>query len=570
MNNNKPFKCTYCGKKFHSLRSKSAHIVYCRKAKKKNSRQHAQHSFTKTSMIESLKSGNHPTSFPRGHAFNVSLFQKEGIDDLLRKMRSSSESQHDDHDDNFFSDDCAEILPNYDGNYSSYDDDDDDDDNPSDDSDEEDVSFLTDELYEPSLTSSSYDEVRLKYHRLKHTNPTHHQEGNPSYSTADVVDDVNNYLPTSTLCFMHLLQILKRHRVDKKLFDIITEWAFHWCENDSQLFHSHSKKWTRKRLIEHLSKRFNKSDLKPINKLVQLSDGRQVTVPVVDLRACILDILDDTMINGTNNLATGLNHKTWRPNFTQDDSDDQFIIGDKVSGYLYQDGIDLHCPSREDGVDEEKVRPLPLIFHIDKSHSDISGNLAVTPVTVTLAMFNVDIQQETRAWRNCACIPNLSAKKGQSTRIASTDKEINSAQDNHLVIAAAFSSFRQYYVKGGFTWTDKDDNLVILKPYIHLIIGDTLGNNELCGHYNTCHSNCPLKDCKCITSELTSTPTRCGYIFHEDMQGKDDQDILDMISSRNLVSIRDYLDLKENKLLEKTLSIHSIDNAFFHLPLADA
>ena len=54
------------------------------------------------------------------------------------------------------------------------------------------------------------------------------------------------------------------------------------------------------------------------------------------------------------------------------------------------------------------------------------------------------------------------------------------------------------------------------------------------------------------------------------MQGKDDQDILDMISSRNLVSIRDYLDLKENKLLEKTLSIHSIDNAFCHLPLADA
>ncbi len=533
-------------------------MVYCRKAKKQKYSP-SVHSFTKTSMIESLNPADHFNSFERGHAFDTSLLQKQGIDRSIQRLRTEIDSvENDDEQDDY----------NWDYEVDCSDDNDElDESDPDEDYDHHDVNFNA-EFYEQSSTSTSYNELRQKYDRLKHTLPP--DQDADTTSSSGVVNDLSNFIPTTTQCFINLLKILKRHRVDKMLFDELVEWAFHWYENDHYIFHHNSKKWTRTSLIDHLSKRFQKSNLRPTNVNVQLSDGRLVTVPVIDFKACIFDILDDPQLNTQSNLMEGLDYKTWRPQSDDDDTDEDYIIGDKVTGYLYKDGIDLHCPSSLDGIDEKIIRPLPLIFHIDKSHSDISGNLAVTPVTVTLGMFNVDVQQETTAWRNCSCIPNLSAKKGRSSRSSAPDKAVNSAQDYHLVLAASFSSFRHYYEQGGFTWINQEGDKIILKPFILLIIGDTLGNNELCGHYNNWNSNCPLKDCKCVISDLISTPTRCGYILKEDLEDKIYEEVFDLFTSKNLVSLRDYFDLKENKLLEKVLSIHSIDNAFFDLPLADA
>jgi hypothetical protein len=74
--------------------------------------------------------------------------------------------------------------------------------------------------------------------------------------------------------------------------------------------------------------------------------------------------------------------------------------------------MDIHVPAA-DLCNASEVRPLPIILHIDKAHYDLHGHLAVTPIGVTLGMWDLDTQQKTHAWRQMATVPNLSAKKGK-------------------------------------------------------------------------------------------------------------------------------------------------------------
>ena len=59
---------------------------------------------------------------------------------------------------------------------------------------------------------------------------------------------------------------------------------------------------------------------------------------------------------------------------------------------------------------------LSLILHMDESHYDCHSHLCFTPIGVTLGLFDVDTQQKLNAWRQCATIPNLSAKKGSNRK----------------------------------------------------------------------------------------------------------------------------------------------------------
>ena len=113
-------------------------------------------------------------------------------------------------------------------------------------------------------------------------------------------------------------------------------------------------------------------------------------------------------------------------------------------------------------------------MHIDKSHSDLFGNLAVAPIQVMPAMLlDVDIQQHSKAWRQIATISNLSTGKGKDGK--KNKNSFKKLEDYHKVLSVALSSFTECYENGGFYWKDADGNEILLKPYIHMIIGDIAG-----------------------------------------------------------------------------------------------
>ena len=99
-------------------------------------------------------------------------------------------------------------------------------------------------------------------------------------------------------------------------------------------------------------------------------------------------------------------------------------------------GIKLHCPDAPE-VDPHKVRPFPVLVHIDKSHTDLFGNLSAAPVQMMPAIIDVDGQQEVASWRQVATIPNLSSGKGKDDKTLAIDK----LRDYHKVVDASFTSF---------------------------------------------------------------------------------------------------------------------------------
>jgi hypothetical protein len=158
--------------------------------------------------------------------------------------------------------------------------------------------------------------------------------------------------------------------------------------------------------LKYLKEVFGMSELDPTSFVVEMEDGRQVSVPVVDFAESMQSILNDKEV--MKHIMNGLDPETWRPIVSEEEHENNpdAFIDDKDSGYLYSQGIKLHVPEK---CDEVLVRPFPVIIHIDKSHSDLFGNLAVAPIQVMPAMLDVNVQQQSAAWRSIATIPNLSA-----------------------------------------------------------------------------------------------------------------------------------------------------------------
>ncbi len=59
--------------------------------------------------------------------------------------------------------------------------------------------------------------------------------------------------------------------------------------------------------------------------------------------------------------------------------------------------------------------PVGLIVFGDKSHTNLHGTLALTPIIFTLTLFNWTSCNNTRFWRPIGYIPNLSYGKGGQT-----------------------------------------------------------------------------------------------------------------------------------------------------------
>ena len=164
---------------------------------------------------------------------------------------------------------------------------------------------------------------------------------------------------------------------------------------------------------------------------------------------------------------------------------------------------------------------IPVILFIDKSHCSTNGSLNAEPVLVTIGNIPIDIRSSSKAWFNLGFIPQKTLtsaereefKKGRGTRSLMTEiyhKALHMILDEFLCINES----------------DYDNNLGT-EVYIHglgkvnahfevaMIIGDSVGHDQLCCHYQGYSKEIqrPMRMCYCSYDQLDNPLVKCNRVI---------------------------------------------------------
>ena len=246
-------------------------------------------------------------------------------------------------------------------------------------------------------------------------------------------------------------------------------------------------------------------------------------------------------------------------------TDDSVLVDDLYSGSAMTQGLNTHLRgvAKPDGIDV--VRPLPILLFIDKSHTDLFGTLSAIPVVGTIASLPLHMRMDSSNWILFGYCPNLAIGKGKNagkldlqsyklnrSRRSPGDKKIPEAMgkviDYHHILDHIFKSFDKCARKGLVIHHEKQNVRALYIPFIHLVIGDTSGNNELMCHFNSSScldTPCLNYGCMCGGMDLTTTPPRCVPITREDIE----------------------LSLSDSDFA-RSISQHQVRSAFHNLPMA--
>ncbi len=129
-------------------------------------------------------------------------------------------------------------------------------------------------------------------------------------------------------------------------------------------------------------------------------------------------------------------------------------------------------------------------------------------------IFNQHCRYLTEFWRYLEFVPNLNYHKGKFWKRSAQDK----LQDKHNCLKVILKGISEVHLMGGI-WTTVLGRDVVMKPWIHFLIGDAQGNNEVCGHFNH-HGKCTRLYCDCRWSfdEMGKETTYCKYVTLEELK----------------------------------------------------
>ena len=345
---------------------------------------------------------------------------------------------------------------------------------------------------------------------------------------------------------IELLKRLSRHRLDLGVYDEFIGLLKDYSSGDKLKF-STDDLYSRSRMIPKLETVFETTPMKPKQVNVQQNGGTTATVACFDVEAMILSILNDENLMKTENLAPGYEFLTGK----SDSEDGPKLYSEFHTGKMWAHALDRFCVGDDD-------TPLAMVVFGDKSHFDKHGTLATTPLIFTLTCFNQEARKRVEFWRPLGYIPNLGYGKTKHTGEEDREKAIRNLEDEHACLKAVLVSIKQLHKRGGvpFVW---DGQKRIGKVWIHIIIGDTSGNNRWLAHYNAPGKlSRPYRDCKCSYDDMARTNPECNYITLAEMKTSKEQ--------------AKSLGKTQKKKAESKMSKHFVDNAFVDpdVPVSDA
>lgn len=281
-----------------------------------------------------------------------------------------------------------------------------------------------------------------------------------------------------------LFSILHKTSTPLYLFDHIMKWA-----KTSTLAHhlDFSKEVpSREKFIPQLIKQFEYNLIAPIYKKVTLP-GSQAKVEIVihDFSASLYTLLCDEELMNISNLLLDENDIFKPPEQPTlktkiDDIDTGEVWYDAYQYYVKIEKLDILCP---------------IIFFIDKTHTDNNQRLCIEQVRFTLGIFKRNVRNLSRAWRSIGYITDQAHIENLST-----DKTAKMQDYQYMleIILESYKKAQQNSIAWQLNVRGTLQKVSFLIPTL-FIIGDTDGHDKLCGKFAMRNANvkrlCRYCDC---------------------------------------------------------------------------
>ena len=331
-----------------------------------------------------------------------------------------------------------------------------------------------------------------------------------------------------------LLHLLNLAKAPLYLFDEIIKWIKRSIYKYNIDF-KHVKGFSRKIIIEKGRNKFDMKGLLPsITKVHLTTTNEQIDVVIHDFKQCLYSLLtDDHLMKPENLILSDDNQLSFVP------SKRYQIIDDIHTGKCYKMAYQKYIQN----PDQELL--CPIIFFIDKTHTDIHGRLCLEPVQFTLGIFNRDTRDKAKSWRTLGYIPNIPKNPNDTTE--------QRLQDYHSILSKILESFNNAQnnpIIWKFKLPDGLEKFYALKIPVLFIIGDTEGHDKLCGRYSFRKN--PKKLCRyCdVPYEDTDNPyVEFNYLKQRYIQR--------LITRQDKISLQQY-------------SMHCVTNAWHNIDFCDS
>ena len=292
--------------------------------------------------------------------------------------------------------------------------------------------------------------------------------------------------PSCTLtdrCDVALLHILQKARAPLCLFDHVMDWAER-AKNDKFRFDS-----KRKTSLAKLCDRFDLQGLRPTKHKLKLTNGNTVEIVKHDLKQCFRTLLSDATICCNENHLFGET-----PSSPPDPK--PTMVRDINTGKFFINAHKKFCNSDRDVL-------CPILIGMDKTHTDLHGNLSVEMVMFTLGILDLKTRRRPEAWMCAGCIINQSLDKNKP--LGGDHQARDKLIDCHAMIELMLEDLCDLQKNGGFLWpiTCKQVTRDCILHVPNLVcIGDTLGHNQICCHFTGSSNICGhCRACNCPRRE---------------------------------------------------------------------
>jgi hypothetical protein len=344
-------------------------------------------------------------------------------------------------------------------------------------------------------------------------------------------DNTDNSLPAK----IELLKMLNTAKAPLYLYEQIIAWA-KTAVNKYDVDFGIETNFSREKLLQELKSKYSLKNIEPkVQKLTLRGSLNTTDIITHSFKDSLFSLLNDKQLMQSKNLLIsesdiyGLEKNPSNTNSTK-------VYGDINTGTVYQKAQKEYCKEPNDIL-------CPIIFFIDKTHTDTNGRLCLEPIRFTLGIFNRETRNNPSAWRTMGYISD-------QAQIEKTTPHQKAIDYHHMIeiIIQEFQQCQQEKLSFNLNFNNKSYNVNLKIPVLY-IIGDTEGLDKICGRY-TSRNNIqrPCRCCNCPFDKLDDPEYKFKLNNHKKLMKQIE------VGSANTL---------------KELSSHKLSNAWENLQFCD-